>query len=82
MIRLELRVSIFFLVKKKSFPIGRRDGLPRDASVFRYASGETAAFPADKFHGPDYLVKFRRGFGTFDKMIAEKFVAKPKSCAA
>jgi hypothetical protein len=33
------------------------DAIPRDTSVFGDTSGEPTAFPVDKFHGPDYLVK-------------------------
>jgi len=63
----------FFPAKKGHILTGHRDGLlPRDASVFGDTSREPTAFPADKFHGPDYLVKHRRDFGTFlAKMITE-----------
>ena len=64
----------YFLLQKKGIfqYLGHRDGLPRDAPVFGDTSREPTAFPADKFHRPDYLVKHRRDFGTFlAKMITE-----------
>ena len=62
-------MNIFFPAKKGHILTGHRDGLlPRDASVFGDTSREPAAFPADKFHGPDYLVKHRRDFGTLNKV--------------